>query len=75
MEGESFTLKVKNGKDCGLRSVSVSSDSIVLVNGPMMQMAVYIDVTSESTTEPSVGRCLWIHTLHRVCWIVGAIIM
>jgi len=49
---------VKKGKDFGLRSVSVSSDKKSRENGPITQMAVYIDVTSDNETEPSVGRCL-----------------
>jgi hypothetical protein len=49
---------VKKGKDFGLRSVSVSSDKKSLENGPITQMAVYIEVTSDNETEPSDGRCL-----------------
>jgi hypothetical protein len=49
---------VKNGKDFGFRSVSVSSDKNSLENGPITQMAVYIEVTSDNETEPSDGRCL-----------------
>lgn len=64
---------MKKGKDLGHKSVSVSSLKSGLVKGPIMQMAVYIDVTSDMLTEPSFGRNLLIHTLHLVCCIVGAI--
>jgi hypothetical protein len=54
---EYLTLNVKKGKDFGLRSVSVSSDKKIRENGPITQIAVYIEVTSDNETEPSVGRC------------------
>lgn len=50
------TLYVKKGKDLGERSVSVSSESSVRVKGPMIAMAVNMDVTSDTDTEQSRGR-------------------
>lgn len=50
------TLKVKNGKFLGFKSVSVNTDNNCLVAGPIIQIAVYADVTSDTATEPSVGR-------------------
>lgn len=47
---------MKKGKDFALKSVSVSSDKSVRVKGPIMQIAVYIDVTSDIETELSTGK-------------------
>lgn len=58
---------MKKGKFFGLRSVSVSSDKTFLEQGPMIQIAVYAEVTSEKDTEPSEGKCLLSQVLHRVC--------
>lgn len=51
-----ITLNVKNGKFFGFRSVSVNSDNNCLVAGPIIQIAVYADVTSDTATEPSAGK-------------------
>ena len=51
------TLNVKKGKAFGERSTSVRSESKFLENGPMIHIAVYIDVISVRWTLPSRGRC------------------
>lgn len=52
-----LTLNVKKGKFFGFRSMSVNSVNNFLVAGPIMQIAVYADVTSDTATEPSDGKC------------------
>jgi hypothetical protein len=48
---------------------------MVRVKGPMIAMAVNMEVTSDRETELSDGRWRSIHVLHLVCCMVGAIIM